>query len=461
MEEDTNKPTLPSFPSRTESPSLRSKRPNSQSTIQQQTLVASCQPAPEFSQENNYATFPQKMRQILSNPSYSDSITWLPHGRGFVILQKRRFAEEVMPKFFNCKFTSFTRKLNRWNFTRVTRGPEVGAYYHQLFQRDNPDLAKEMTCIGSDSKQQIMPFDPIALGLAQEAYEGTHSIEQGPIRPQLCEPQHIQAEACQKQGPLEFDNASGTVAGEYLQRQLKIEQGSPMFEDSRIPQKNIIQIETSSPDVQDQILRQCLHLQQQHQQDDLNQSHQLNQREYEPYQEPVTTMALMKGYSETFFHGASAPTTGSSPVRHDRLLPNKSLDSSRSTLGWMDLSVRTSAAKLCDPTMLKGMNPTYQENEDQDQGSFYQSTDYGNLSDNPEKYHLPLTVGDAQQLTVGHEQQLQLQQQFQLLQSLQEKCPPHQRNQPYQPYQLYQPNETHQQQQQHSTNSESDTFLRK
>lgn len=24
------------------------------------------------------------------------------------------------------------------NFTRVTRGPELGAYYHPLFQRDRP-----------------------------------------------------------------------------------------------------------------------------------------------------------------------------------------------------------------------------------------------------------------------------------------------------------------------------------
>jgi len=54
--------------------------------------------------------------EILSQEKLSDIITWLPHGRGFVILQKKRFANEVMPKYFNkkSKFTSFTRKLNRW-----------------------------------------------------------------------------------------------------------------------------------------------------------------------------------------------------------------------------------------------------------------------------------------------------------------------------------------------------------
>ena len=54
--------------------------------------------------------------EILTQEKYSDIITWLPHGRGFVILQKKRFANEIMPKYFNkkSKFTSFTRKLNRW-----------------------------------------------------------------------------------------------------------------------------------------------------------------------------------------------------------------------------------------------------------------------------------------------------------------------------------------------------------
>eukprot|EP00957_Ditylum_brightwellii_P012030 908669-Ditylum_brightwellii.AAC.1 len=71
--------------------------------------------------------------EILSNEENSDIITWLDHGKGFVIIQKKRFVLEVMPKFFKqSKYTSFTRKLNRWGFTRVSRGPEMGAYYHRM-----------------------------------------------------------------------------------------------------------------------------------------------------------------------------------------------------------------------------------------------------------------------------------------------------------------------------------------
>lgn len=53
--------------------------------------------------------------EILSKELYSDIISWLPHGKGFVILDKKRFGDEVLPKHFKqSKFTSFTRKLNRW-----------------------------------------------------------------------------------------------------------------------------------------------------------------------------------------------------------------------------------------------------------------------------------------------------------------------------------------------------------
>lgn len=77
--------------------------------------------------------YSQQLMQLLSNPEVSDIATWLPHGKGFLILQKRKFALDVMPLYFkHSKFTSFTRKLNRWGFTRVSRGPEMGAYYHKV-----------------------------------------------------------------------------------------------------------------------------------------------------------------------------------------------------------------------------------------------------------------------------------------------------------------------------------------
>eukprot|EP00578_Thalassiosira_sp_NH16_P003420 CAMPEP_0181139652 /NCGR_PEP_ID=MMETSP1071-20121207/34895_1 /TAXON_ID=35127 /ORGANISM="Thalassiosira sp., Strain NH16" /LENGTH=780 /DNA_ID=CAMNT_0023226571 /DNA_START=133 /DNA_END=2475 /DNA_ORIENTATION=+ len=92
-------------------------------------------------------TFPQKLMEVLSNPEIASIASWLPNGKGFIILQKRKFAADVMPSYFkHSKYTSFTRKLNRWGFTRVSRGPEMGAYYHKYFQRGNYLLCMQMHC---------------------------------------------------------------------------------------------------------------------------------------------------------------------------------------------------------------------------------------------------------------------------------------------------------------------------
>lgn len=97
--------------------------------------------------EEEPVTFPQKLMAVLETDQLSDVITWLPHGKGFIILQKKKFASDIMPLYFkHSKFTSFTRKLNRWGFTRVPRGPETGAYYHKYFQKGNHDLCMQMHC---------------------------------------------------------------------------------------------------------------------------------------------------------------------------------------------------------------------------------------------------------------------------------------------------------------------------
>lgn len=97
-------------------------------------------------------TFPQRLMEVLSNPANADIISWLDNGRGFVFRNKKIFALDVMPKYFkHSKFTSFTRKLNRWGFTRITRGPETGAYYHEFFQKDKLRLCMQMSCHSAKS----------------------------------------------------------------------------------------------------------------------------------------------------------------------------------------------------------------------------------------------------------------------------------------------------------------------
>jgi len=94
----------------------------------------------------NTKNFPETLFDIISEVDYSHIIAWLPHGRGFIIYDKERFASEILTRFFiGAKFTSFTRRLKRWNYARVPRGPEIGAYYNPNFIRDQPDLVRKMT----------------------------------------------------------------------------------------------------------------------------------------------------------------------------------------------------------------------------------------------------------------------------------------------------------------------------
>jgi hypothetical protein len=65
-----------------------------------------------------------------------------------MIHRRKAFTEDILPRHFNkaSKFSSFTRKLNRWGFVRLSKAPEAGAYFHPLFQRDNHKLLSQMSC---------------------------------------------------------------------------------------------------------------------------------------------------------------------------------------------------------------------------------------------------------------------------------------------------------------------------
>jgi hypothetical protein len=69
----------------------------------------------------------------------------------------------------------FVMKLEPFHrsFTRVTRGPENGAYYHPLFQKNNFRLCTRMSCIDSKAPQAIQPMNPVALGLTASPFAQT------------------------------------------------------------------------------------------------------------------------------------------------------------------------------------------------------------------------------------------------------------------------------------------------
>ena len=92
---------------------------------------------------------------MLDQPNNSDTVAWLPHGRGFVIVHKEAFETTILPRHFHkqSKYSSFTRKLNRWGFVRITRrGPETGAYYHPCFRRGEHGRVLQMSCRTGNNK---------------------------------------------------------------------------------------------------------------------------------------------------------------------------------------------------------------------------------------------------------------------------------------------------------------------
>jgi len=78
-------------------------------------------PKKESSSNPKREIFPQRLMAILADSSLSEVISWLPHGRSFVIIRPDVLTEQVLPKYLppvdarsGTKYPSFTRKLNRW-----------------------------------------------------------------------------------------------------------------------------------------------------------------------------------------------------------------------------------------------------------------------------------------------------------------------------------------------------------
>lgn len=105
------------------------------------------------------AKLPVKLNIILSNRSFSDIITWSPHGRSWKIIDATRFIKEIIPLYFeHCNYTSFKRLINAWGFRLITKGPDNQSYYHELFLRGLPHLHAKMRRLVS--KEKKLPLKP-------------------------------------------------------------------------------------------------------------------------------------------------------------------------------------------------------------------------------------------------------------------------------------------------------------
>ena len=97
-------------------------------------------------------------------------VEWAGHGESFFIRNEEEFCAQVLPKYFrHTKLTSFQRQLNLYGFRRITKGDDTGAYFHPLFNRDNPvhvDNIKRVVRKGGASSPPMPTMAASAAGAA-------------------------------------------------------------------------------------------------------------------------------------------------------------------------------------------------------------------------------------------------------------------------------------------------------
>lgn len=121
---------------------------------------------------HNGSTFPRKLAEMLGNEP--EVLAWSQHGLSFFICDTDALTHQLLPKYFrrtymqlymgsrfepvlvptlhltthiriphtppDNKLTSFQRQLNLYGFRRITKGADMGAYFHPQFRKDRPDL---------------------------------------------------------------------------------------------------------------------------------------------------------------------------------------------------------------------------------------------------------------------------------------------------------------------------------
>lgn len=106
------------------------------------------------------AQFPRLLFSMLAHADkdgYANIASWQPHGKSFMIHNRTKFVEEVMPNYFKqTRFASFQRQMNLYGFQRIERkGHDHKSYYHERFRKTDPDLLSTIQRVhGGGSKIQ-------------------------------------------------------------------------------------------------------------------------------------------------------------------------------------------------------------------------------------------------------------------------------------------------------------------
>ena len=92
--------------------------------------------------------FVWKLYEMLEDVESSNQegiVSWVRNGTGFKVHNLEKFVDEIIPKYCKLsKYKSFQRQLYFYGFTRITKGPDTGAYHHPMFIRGQKTLCLSM-----------------------------------------------------------------------------------------------------------------------------------------------------------------------------------------------------------------------------------------------------------------------------------------------------------------------------
>ncbi|KAL3787799.1 hypothetical protein ACHAWO_004586 [Cyclotella atomus] len=105
--------------------------------------------------------FRQLQNMLMQESANSNGcVKWLSDSKGFTITDKDVFSENILRRYFGeAKYASFTRRLKRWGFQRITKGQDSGAYYHDAFHRGMSfeDFEDDIGSMSPSESSQILP----------------------------------------------------------------------------------------------------------------------------------------------------------------------------------------------------------------------------------------------------------------------------------------------------------------
>ncbi|GAX24441.1 hypothetical protein FisN_4Lh581 [Fistulifera solaris] len=104
--------------------------------------------------------FPSVLHMLLT-VSKDGVLEWSEHGKAWRIVRWEALRRSILPQFFPQlqSMDAFLAHISAWGFREVTEGADVGAYTHEKFCRDTPELCREMVLPSNEDTpvRQIMP----------------------------------------------------------------------------------------------------------------------------------------------------------------------------------------------------------------------------------------------------------------------------------------------------------------